>query len=485
MTKYLNEWNNWVSNKPLIKEFDMGSYKRPTKQNLSLRDGTYLAKTIFFAIQKQINDTRYLNVAGRPINKELLVSHLTETEAFNYLRTLPTTSLDQVCEEIESKFNLNGMLDIIEKYSDLWDQMQKYRYSTNDHATLDKQIKDFNSFIGEVMPLGLVETYDSIKDKLYSTEQVKILISIMLFSGHHVAAVRDPNVYSASKVKDEDRTRFSLLLRRLVKIDLKGKTGDTCSKIMALFIRNIDNSGFYSNIHRIIDTQAYIDEIIARDDPDHIETYLKNLENLRKEYFENNLSLGYVTPTKKMYSDSNEFLLKASNLPYNARKKELYRGMKLDFTLTEEIIEMLKNMYTSIPDKSPLTGDDDFYLDGEMIITDKQIQNHIKEYFKSKTFNFHLLSSWSTDFDVAKSFAGGGDKTNKVSQEQNSITIPIIFRMTTKRGFGIEDFSEFPEEFETISGGLFKIKEINFVVEDNSSNPYAEGRYIVINGEQV
>ena len=140
-----------------------------------------------------------------------------------------------------------------------------------------------------------------------------------------------------------------------------------------------------------------------------------------------------IKPNQKDYMVSKKIISALCNAPDNSGK-DIFRGMSLDI-----------NVIAGLIDISPLELEE--YMDSfeheKVFGTEKQF-----------VFDFGVVSSCTTDYDVAYDFAMPFNYLGDTSRHG------VMFRFVPKRGVEIGSFSAYPEEDEFITSGRIKVNRV-------------------------
>ena len=190
------------------------------------------------------------------------------------------------------------------------------------------------------------------------------------------------------------------------------------------------------NYKKFIETKLFPDSYVGPE----LEKF-RNSEEFKKRYnfymtfitkwkpiLDKLANFGDIKPSQRDYMMSKKIISALCKAPDNSGK-DIFRGMSLDI-----------NAIAGLIDVHPLKLEEYMY-DGE----EKEFDT-----VRPFVFDFGVVSSCTTDYDVAYSFA------MPVAQENHG----IMFRFVPKRGVEIASYSIYPEEEEFITSGRVKINKV-------------------------
>jgi len=408
------------------------------------------------AIQAEIDKQMKFNVGGRPINPAFLSKSLDEQTIKEFLEDSSDYAegeeiLDRLVDipvtvMLSPDFETLGQIESGQKVD-----IQTLRRMMNRTA-------DYVEFYNEIVHAANnnIEVLKDFYRWFVNSDYLKIIKALALYTGHNVESIRDPSKFDNSKrVKSIFEKDFFMIN---TDTDYSTKTSFDARSLS----RNYDKmtNWFlptyrrdFSNDRRVLESIASMKNYKAFVQSRYptgskIEAQLekfRNSDEFKKRY---NFYMTFITKWKPILDKLSNFNeIKPSQADYMVSKKiigalcsapdnsgkDIFRGMSLDINVIAELIDV-----------HPLKLEE--YMDA----------GEIKEFGTEKqfVFDFGVVSSCSSDYDVAYDFA------MPFASRGDSSRHGIMFRFVPKRGVEIGSYSIYPEEEEFITSGRIKINKV-------------------------
>lgn len=423
MKKILNEWNNF------LKEFKMDDkYKDTNVVNKA---------QVQAEIQKMIDQNSNLHVSGRPIDPQLLNKTLKENRIKDYLEN--ETDIKDLVKVFDGLKDLDVSRDTMVNMDKMLRPIAKARGGSMEALlarstwpdTMDNHDKEL--WMNSILDYNFEEAIANIRhnvDIVYKFAPLyekslyhKIIVSIILFTGSSVAVTRQPEKF--------DPMKANLVLGGGGQFNTSGARNPANKNKLKLETLNQHYKRMYSifrHFNRYFSDETWTNNM--KDSADSLKhpmyADLKKFVNFmasevyRKINFIKYIS-DYKPPAKKDYQDANTILTHLARIPVTDEFR-VFRGIAVPK-------QVIRNMQTTLQNPE---------------------DRHILE------FDFHEISSWSIDLDVAEEFARSSNIDNY--DEEGAV---IMFSLRPpRRGTYLGEYSVYPTEEEFVTGGKVLVRNI-------------------------
>ena len=442
MEKIIEDWRHYLA------EFKMDD----KYQDIDSVVGTNIdAQSV---IQAEIDKQMKLNVGGRPINPIFLSNSLNEQTIEEFL--------ENSSDYTEGKEILDRLVDmpVTVMLGPDFEMLRKIEMGGRIRPRAAKAIMDrtadyvenYNIFMSTINTN--IEVLKDFYKWVVNSDYLKIIKALALYTGHNVASIRDPSKFDDStRLKSIFEQDFFLISDR----SSSRSSFDAASlnpnyrKLTNWFLQSYDRN--FSDDRENLETIASLKNYKKYDQLNsaprtpivpEIEKF-RNSEEFKKRY---NFYMTFITKWKPIldklrnfsgikhsqrdYMVSKKIISALCNAPDNSGK-DIFRGMSLDI-----------NAIAGLIDVHPLKLEE--YMDA----------GEEKEFgtVKPFEFDFGVVSSCTTDYDVAYDFALPFGMRGDPSRHG------IMFRFVPKRGVEIGGYSIYPEEEEFITSGRIKINKV-------------------------
>ena len=408
------------------------------------------------AIQAEIDKQMKLNVGGRPINPIFLSNSLNEQTIKEFL--------ENSSDYTEGKEILDGLVEMpvtvhLGPDFDMLRQIEMGRRIRSRTMRMIMQrkadyVENYNDLVSTIS--NNIKVLKDFYKWIVNSDYLKIIKALALYTGHNVASIRDPSKFDDSaRIKSifekdyfmiqsyEDYSTKSSFDAASLNPNYR-KIRELLSSYDKIFSddkENLETIASLKNYKRYIQSANFRDPKLASE----LENF-RNSEEFKKRY---NFYMTFITkwkpildklrnfsnikPSQKEYMVSKKIISALCNAPDNSGK-DIFRGMSLDI-----------NVIAGLIDISPLELEE--YMDSfeheKVFGTEKQF-----------IFDFGVVSSCTTDYDVAYDFAMPYATRGDTSRHG------VMFRFVPKRGVEIGSFSAYPEEDEFITSGRIKVNRV-------------------------
>jgi len=403
-------------------------------------------------IQAEIDKQMKLNVGGRPINPIFLSNSLNEQTIEEFLEnssdyTEGKEILDRLVD-MPATVMLGPDFQILRKI-EMGGRVRPRHLRAMMNRTAD-YVENYNALMSTINTN--IEVLKDFYKWVVNSDYLKIIKALALYTGHNVASIRDPSKFDDStRLKSIFEKDFFLISDR----SSSRSSFDAASlnpnyrKLTNWFLQSYDRN--FSDDRENLETIASLKNYKKYDQSNsaprtpigpEIEKF-RNSEEFKKRY---NFYMTFITkwkpildklrnfsgikPSQRDYMVSKKIISALCNAPDNSGK-DIFRGMSLDI-----------NAIAGLIDVHPLKLEE--YMDA----------GEEKEFgtVKPFEFDFGVVSSCTTDYDVAYDFA--------MPFRGNPENHGVMFRFVPKRGVEIGSFSAYPEEDEFITSGRVKINKV-------------------------
>jgi len=407
------------------------------------------------AIQAEIDKQMKFNVGGRPINPAFLSKSLDEQTIKEFL--------EDSSDYAEGEEILDRLVDIpvTVMLGPDFDMLRKIemggRISSRTMRMIMQRnadyVQNYNELVSTIS--NNIEVLKDFYKWFVNSDYLKIIKALALYTGHNVASIRDPSKFDDSeRIKSIFEKDFFMIQSNenysaqssfdAVSLNPKyRKIREFLSSYDKIFSddkENLETIASLKNYKRYIQSANFRDPKLASE----IERF-RNSDEFKKRY---NFYMTFITKWKPILDKLSNFnKIKPSQADYMVSKKiigalcsapdnsgkDIFRGMSLDINVIAELIDV-----------HPLKLEE--YMDA----------GEIKEFGTEKqfVFDFGVVSSCSSDYDVAYDFAMPFASRGDPSRHG------IMFRFVPKRGVEIGSYSIYPEEEEFITSGRIKINKV-------------------------
>ena len=408
------------------------------------------------AIQAEIDKQMKFNIGGRPINPAFLSKSLDEQTIKEFLEDSSDYAegeeiLDRLVDMpvsmmLSPDFETLGQIESGQKVD-----IQTLRRMMNRTA-------DYVELYNEIVHAANnnIEVLKDFYRWFVNSDYLKIIKALALYTGHNVESIRDPSKFDNSKrIKSIFEKDFFM-----IKTDTNYSTKSSFdARSLSRNYRKLTNwllptyKRDFSNDRRVLESiasmknyKAFVQSNFLPDSPigSELEKF-RNSDEFRKRY---NFYMTFITKWKPILDKLSNFSeIKPSQVDYRVSKKiigalcnapdssgqDIFRGMSLDINVIAELINV-----------HPLKLEE--FMDA----------GEIKEFGTENQFifDFGVVSSCSSDYDVAYDFALPFSMRGDPSRHG------IMFRFVPKRGVEIGSYSIYPEEEEFITSGRIKINKV-------------------------
>ena len=441
MKKILNEWRRYLN------EFKMDDKYQDID---AVVDTNVDAQSI---IQAEIDKQMKMNIGGRPINPIFLSNSIQEQSIPEFL--------DRVSDYKDGEKILDGLVEVPITVN-LSAHMDTLRQIDRGTATI--YAPQLNAFMEE--GADYVRNYDKIVATvdhnmrvmqdfyqwLINSSYLRIMKALALYTGHNVESIRNPSNFDPEKSMKSifDKDFFLVSDRSGVKENhfnvqkLNKKYKFITEWLLPTFDfhfsdtrENLESIASLKNYKKFIKQQILGGSTLGP----ALEEF-RSSEEFKKRYnfymifitrwkpiLDKMRKFSYIEPTQEDYQESKSIIQAMCTAPDKGR--EIYRGMTLDVNAISELIGV-----------NPLKLED-YMAAGEIVDFDT-----VKPFI----FDFGVVSSCSTDYDVAYDFA----MPFRNSSEKEG----VMFRGDAKRGVYLGSYSAYPEEDEFLTSGRMKITKV-------------------------
>jgi len=432
------------------KETDIEQYMAPTSDLVQK------------AIQGAIDANKGLHASGRPIDSSLIQGLLRENDAKELVNSMRGLREDDYLRKLtltpKDFENATGRLnDITNIY------LAAVRSGGNSIAIAASPLERYmNNFFMDTKQFQ--ELRDNLNNAaeafglLLTSNRYDIIQAIRIFTGESVSTVRNPSDFKpelAKALAGSGITKREILEKILPEIDIKG-TGynvvQSFNSITSHVFRG-GSSGFVSRINEISSPEgkekitAYFDRVIEIAKSEFTKAELRITVHQKQSFVKMAEMVGYSTKSRKFQEFLGSIDRIKSMIPIYERfldnhTKFLGAPDQEDYELANDVLKMLAKK----PSKYNYRIYRGMYIRGDLF------PEGIKEGME---FDFHDISSWSRDMNIALSF-GANPPDGKRGLGDKS----VIFTMRMKRGTYIDYYSAYDGEEEVVTGGKVKILEI-------------------------
>jgi hypothetical protein len=464
MKKIYDSWRNDVLNEfaPSYgiedEEVDIEQYMTPSSD------------LIQNAIQDAIDSNKGLHASGRPINPNLLQGLLKENDAKELIDSMRGLREDDYLRKLTLSpphfENATGRLnDITSIYN------AALRSEGNSIAVADVPLKRYmdNLFMDTKRFQEFKENINNATEAfglLLNSNRYDIVHAIRLFTGESVSTVRKPPEFDSTLAQPMEKSRINkkkVLEKLLPDIAIKGPAigefDPTDYNIFQSFHSIINHcfrgasTGFIGRIEQIHSSEgkekltAYFDKVIEIAKSEFTKPEMRIRVYQKKGFVKMSEMVGYSTKSKKFQ----EFLGSIDRIKSMIPTYQRFLEHHTNFLSTpeQEDYEVAKNILIKLAKKPSKYN---FRVYRGMYIKGSLFPEGIKEGME---FDFHDLSSWSREQNVAMNFSTTSPDGKREAGDKS-----VIFTMTMKRGTYIDYYSAYDGEEEVITGGKVKIVEV-------------------------
>ena len=455
MKKIYDSWRNDVLNEfaPSYgiedEEVDIEQYMTPSSD------------LIQNAIQDAIDSNKGLHASGRPINLNLLQGLLKENDVKelvdsmrglredDYLRKLTLTPID--FENATGR--LNDMLSIYaaaerSQGNSIANAVSSLRMYMNNLFMDTKRFQEFRENVNNATEAFGLLNYSNRYD---------IIQAIRIFTGASVSTVRNPPDFNPDLAQrlDGRMGKREVIQKILPEMAIKG----TDYNVVQSFISIINHvfrgtlESFTSTIEKISSPEgkqkltAYFDKVIDIAKSEFTKPEMRITVHQKKSFAVMAEMVGYSTRSRKFQEflgsiDRIKSMISIYQRFEEHHKKFLGAPDQEDYEVANDVLKRLA--------KKPSKYNYRIYRG--MYAKASLFPEGIKEGME---FDFHDISSWSRDMNVAQNFSTTSPDGKREAGDKS-----IIFTMRMKRGTYIDYYSAYDGEQEVITGGKVKILEV-------------------------
>lgn len=413
MKKILNEWKKYLN------EFKMPD-ELPADTIIS-------AKQAQAQIQKEIDKNSKFHASGREINPVFLKGTLKEADAVGLINS--SQDVKELRNALKNLIYFDGEkidfgIRIVEILKLLKDREEFDDLAVRKAEYLLSEIVQVKELIFELK--HNLEIFHQFAVMLENSLFYNTLKSIALFTGHSVNTVREPVSFDPAKAQthkgifgtirhnnyfaeNEDTDYFTIdFLSDTIAEDRE----DYFSLFRGIFGGNLGNINYEA-----------LKPLASSEDMKKIISVLNDSE--LKSKFANVVEIGNPTPTAQNYKTANVIMTNLAQMPHKKEESPytIFRAMDLP----SSAVSSLK----------------------EAIDSGEQTQ-----------FNFHAISSWTTNLNTALEFLEVFDKEGEI--------VPTVFKVYgPTHGIYLGMVSAYPHENEFVSGGALKVVSVEWDEQNN------------------
>jgi hypothetical protein len=422
------------------------------------------------AIQAVIDTNKGLHASGRPIDPKLLQGLLNENDIKELIDSMRGLSEDDYLRKLSLHpgfFDfVSGHINNIRKIFNMAEASKGKTFLTADISLVTYMTS--SPFMKEK---EFIQYRDNIRNAteafghLLRSNRYEIIHSIRLFTGESVSTARSPSKFKselARPMEEDDQSKKELLKALLPSFTISSdKINHEVNSVFSsiLYHVNITRSPSIMNSLKRATTEegkklltAYFDKLIEISKSEEMQKELNLMTKKKQQIKKIAQSVGFSTKSRKYQ----EFMRSLDRVRAMLPLYDLFFKHYREFLAipTQDDYEQA-NMVLKALSKKKVKGDYLIYRgmyakgSGGPIVIEEGME-----------FDFHDISSWSTDRRTARGFieaTGGGTK--------------LLFSMKPKRGTYIDYYSAFEGEKEFLTGG--KVKIVSVTTRESAVGPFA------------